>query len=230
MMDDTLPLLSGDSAEMSNINGKRSVVSQPAQRGLIATALGGFVMGAVIASAALIGVLSTTNGPKAELALPKIIQEELNYITGLGSAKGESDPLIIYTSTCKVNCGGDELGSPTTFSSSDGELEVNLDVGVTRFRSVISFNTRAYGSNGHFGVPGPTLRVKPGDTLRIHLNNQLEFPTSSVGNFEGIDAEIMSAAGTCDPYGQANMTSLHLHGLLVSVSAKADNVCRLPGA
>ena len=38
----------------------------------------------------------------------------------------------------------------------------------------ISYNTRAYYYNGQASIPGPTLRVKPGDTLTINLINNLK--------------------------------------------------------
>src|SRR5687768_9691082 len=51
----------------------------------------------------------------------------------------------------------------------------------------------AYGYNG--SLPGPTLRLRPGDRLQVELVNRLESPTN-----------------------------LHVHGLLVSPAGNGDNV------
>src|SRR5215469_2755398 len=61
-------------------------------------------------------------------------------------------------------------------------------------------------------IPGPTLIVKPGDTLTIDMINQLPAnPTNQRGGFF-----------PKDPY----TTNLHLHGLRVSPLGNADNIFR----
>jgi FtsP/CotA-like multicopper oxidase with cupredoxin domain len=81
---------------------------------------------------------------------------------------------------------------PEQLRSRDGLLEVRLEAAsgshVVAGRKV---TTLAY--NG--GLPGPTLRVKPGDTIRILLVNSLDQPTN-----------------------------LHVHGLHVSPEGNGDNV------
>ena len=101
--------------------------------------------------------------------------------------------------------------------------EVHVTLRVTPFRfeggagtggtNPINFTTRAY--NGQ--VPGPTIRVKQGGTLRITLVNALEGPAAHP-----------SAANT---FGAPNTTNLHLHGLHISPENISDNVFRavLPG-
>lgn len=44
----------------------------------------------------------------------------------------------------------------------------------TKQNGYIGLTTRAYFYNGQGSVPGPTLRVKPGDVLSITLVNRLE--------------------------------------------------------
>ncbi|OQR87117.1 hypothetical protein THRCLA_22937, partial [Thraustotheca clavata] len=62
------------------------------------------------------------------------------------------------------------LKQPTAYKSHNGVLEATLTMQTTRFQNgPVAFNTRTY--NGMF--PGPTLCVKPGDTMRITLINQL---------------------------------------------------------
>nr|WP_272902285.1 multicopper oxidase family protein [Brevibacterium daeguense] len=86
---------------------------------------------------------------------------------------------------------GDELAEPEEFTSHDGLLELDLETAPERIRigdrevSMLAFN----GS-----VPGPTLRVAPGDTVRVRLRNSLDAPTN-----------------------------LHVHGLHVSPEDNGDN-------
>ncbi|WP_002622443.1 multicopper oxidase family protein [Cystobacter fuscus] len=59
---------------------------------------------------------------------------------------------------------------------------------------------------------GPTLEVRPGDTLRILLRNQLPFKEELVGDHPHVG-----------PHG-ANVTNLHFHGMHVSPAGNSDNV------
>ncbi|MEQ1770501.1 MAG: multicopper oxidase domain-containing protein, partial [Devosia sp.] len=87
---------------------------------------------------------------------------------------------------------GAPFAEPTVLRSANGKLAVRLVAKgrLVRFGSGYRF---AYTYNG--SVPGPTLRVRPGDVLTITLVNQLDQPTN-----------------------------LHTHGLHVSPSGNADNV------
>ena len=58
--------------------------------------------------------------------------------------------------------------------SSNGALEVTLSVNAFRHNAYISYTTRAYHYNGQGSLPGPTIRVKPGDVLTVHLTNDLQ--------------------------------------------------------
>ena len=105
--------------------------------------------------------------------------------------------------------------------SHDGFLKVNLRVKLAR--NVIpgmapvgtcpddgltrDVYTRTY--NG--SIPGPTLRVRPGDTLQLRLFNQL----FGLEDIPMVDENI--------PHG-FNVTNIHLHGLHVSPRDNADNV------
>ncbi|GAA2095118.1 multicopper oxidase family protein [Microlunatus panaciterrae] len=92
---------------------------------------------------------------------------------------------------------GQELLQPRVLSSRGGSLDVRLRAapGVT----VAGRRTRALGYNGT--VPGPTLRVRPGDRLRVEFVNDLD-----------------------------SATNLHTHGLHVSPEGRSDNVFRHVGA
>lgn len=59
-----------------------------------------------------------------------------------------------------------ELQSPVAIRSVNGRLDVELTVEQFRFRSLFSFNTRAFCYDGKCSVPGPTLYCRAGDTIR----------------------------------------------------------------
>ncbi|MCK8434663.1 multicopper oxidase family protein [Streptomyces sp. D2-8] len=85
---------------------------------------------------------------------------------------------------------GQDLAQPPVLASRDGVLNVSLTAapGVR----LAGRDTQAWGYNGT--CPGPTLRVRPGDLLRVRLVNQLDQPTN-----------------------------LHTHGLHVSPRGNGDN-------
>jgi len=111
---------------------------------------------------------------------------------------------------------------PSTISSVDGELKTKLEVTQARQNGPISFNTRGY--NG--GVPGPTLIAKRGDWLKIDFSNQLEFPTQAIpaayDHSATVKLAIRTATGECMPYGEPNVTSLHVHGLHTNTDGYGD--------
>ncbi|MFK5634501.1 MULTISPECIES: multicopper oxidase family protein [unclassified Ornithinimicrobium] len=88
--------------------------------------------------------------------------------------------------------GGTELSEPEVLTSRAGQLEVRLEARLAT-HTVAGRQARTMGYNG--GVPGPTLRVRPGDTLRVELVNQLD-----------------------------HVTNLHVHGLHVSPEGTGDDV------
>lgn len=81
---------------------------------------------------------------------------------------------------------------PDVLRSEGGRLEVRLEAAMGTHR-VAGRQARTMGFNG--GVPGPTLRLRPGDTLRVELVNGLE-----------------------------QVTNLHMHGFHVSPEGNSDNV------
>ncbi len=85
---------------------------------------------------------------------------------------------------------GELLRQPEVVASRDGVLNARLAAaaGVR----LAGRDTSAWGYNGT--SPGPTLRLRPGDLLRVHLVNQLGQPTN-----------------------------MHTHGLNVSPQANGDN-------
>jgi FtsP/CotA-like multicopper oxidase with cupredoxin domain len=85
---------------------------------------------------------------------------------------------------------GLSLSQPEVLASADGLLDVHLTAaaGVR----LVGHDTSAWGFNG--SSPGPTLRLRPGDMLRVRLVNRLDQPTN-----------------------------LHTHGLHVSPHGNGDN-------
>ena len=87
---------------------------------------------------------------------------------------------------------GGQPVEPETVRSEGGLLRVRLEAAEGPL-TVGGRRATAYGYNG--GLPGPTLRLRPGDRLQIRLVNRLAAPTN-----------------------------LHVHGLVVSPEGNADNV------
>ncbi len=87
---------------------------------------------------------------------------------------------------------GVPLREPQVLRSSDGELRVTLQAAEQRLE-VAGASATVLGYND--GLPGPTLHVRPGDVLRVRLQNRL-----------------------------ARATNLHVHGLVVSPEGNGDNV------
>ncbi|GAB2453936.1 multicopper oxidase family protein [Nocardioides hungaricus] len=87
---------------------------------------------------------------------------------------------------------GELFTEPEALRSTGGLLEVRLEAALGK-HEVAGREATTLGYNG--GVPGPTLRLRPGDTLRVELVNRLD-----------------------------RVTNLHVHGLHVSPEGNGDNV------
>ena len=125
---------------------------------------------------------------------------------------------------------GDLIAQPPVFTSRNGELNVTiaLQFSVVTLAPGFSIATRTY--NG--SIPGPTLNVLPGDTLRITVVNQLrgnstktQTPSSQhrrrlVRCTRENCTTLMGGGGFHAP----NTTNLHTHGLHVSSAMGSDNV------
>ena len=86
---------------------------------------------------------------------------------------------------------GDNLTEPTVLTSAGGTLTLTLEAAAGT-GTVAGRGATTLRYNG--GVPGPTLRLRPGDHLRVDLVNHLDQPTN-----------------------------LHTHGLQVSPQGNSDN-------
>ncbi len=87
---------------------------------------------------------------------------------------------------------GATFTEPDVLRSDGGLLDVRLEAALGT-HEIAGRAATTMGFNG--GVPGPTLRLRPGDTLRVELVNRLE-----------------------------QNTNLHVHGLHVSPEGNGDNV------
>ena len=122
---------------------------------------------------------------------------------------------------------GAPLVEPEVRTSRDGLLDTTLTASVMAVP--VAGGTaimRVYEGS----YPGPTLRVRPGDTLRINLFNKLDalpagLPADSpflCDPLTGPGHAATEHAATCD-------TNLHTHGLHVSPSDNSDNIfLRIP--
>jgi hypothetical protein len=75
-----------------------------------------------------------------------------------------------------------------------------------------TLTTRAYGQGGNFSIPGPTIRMTPGQTYVLTFKNTLPYAEPSPVHNDLKDPDI---------------TNLHTHGLHVSGETPADDVTRL---
>ena len=100
---------------------------------------------------------------------------------------------LIWTLTSRpAQVTGAELAQPPEERSTDGQLQVRLEAGPGPLQ-VAGRQAAALGYNGT--IPGPTLRIRAGDALKVQLVNNL-----------------------------ARATNLHVHGLHVSPEGNGDNV------
>lgn len=112
--------------------------------------------------------------------------------------------------------------NPQPISSQNGVLETTFlvkytDPATTKIADC-PLTLRSF--NGTVG--GPTLRLKPGDTLLLHLENHLpkETPEEIEKQFQD---EASQAHIVAKPH-SFNTTNMHYHGLHVSPSGNSDNV------
>lgn len=135
--------------------------------------------------------------------------------------------------------GSQPYAEPVVLSAADGVLEVKLttrqgsatiDTAAGPVRNALLFGytiIRGTASNGRTSdadlYPGPTLNVFPGQTLIVHLENDLEDLT--IQDFS--DPAFTPAGQPVPLYPEQLRTSpfnLHTHGLHVSPSGNVDNV------
>ena len=119
--------------------------------------------------------------------------------------------------------------NPDSITSQSGLLETTIRVNYGDNQIAdCGVHLRSY--NGK--LVGPTLRVQPGDTIKIHLINELppeedsdEIGEINQGSVEGCTYEEKTQANNT-PH-NFNTTNFHTHGLHVDPNACSDNVLRV---
>eukprot|EP00928_Gymnodinium_smaydae_P061002 TRINITY_DN4501_c0_g1_i1.p1 TRINITY_DN4501_c0_g1~~TRINITY_DN4501_c0_g1_i1.p1 ORF type:complete len:494 (+),score=44.23 TRINITY_DN4501_c0_g1_i1:101-1582(+) len=96
--------------------------------------------------------------------------------------------------------------NPPSISSSNGTLQTSISIEIAS-PSIGGMSMRTRLLNGKF--PGPTLRVKPGDTMKIKFNNLLAD--------QGL-------AYVHNQFSASDESNLHFHGLHVSGELPSDDV------
>ena len=116
-------------------------------------------------------------------------------LTGAGTAAVGATGLWLTaddSNTTSIDgASADELVQPQELRSRDGVLAMNLTAAPARAR-IGTRQAVVHAFNGT--LPGPTLRIRSGDTVRVVMTNNLDTPTN-----------------------------LHVHGLHVSPEANGDN-------
>ena len=101
----------------------------------------------------------------------------------------------------------DSVGAPYVQPEVCTSLACTLTLQPTVYKGPSAkFTTRAF--NG--GIPGPTLRVAAGQTLRVVVNNAL--------------TDVDNSAVIVNNYHMVNSTNLHTHGLHVSAKPPSDDI------
>lgn len=131
---------------------------------------------------------------------------------GAAGAQGGTAPVpgCEYAPIDLATYGGAPLEDPPEIRSSGGTLTATLTVGYTG-TTIAGCPVRLRTYDG--ALVGPTLRVRPGDTLSITLDNGL--PPNPHPHPMPMDINV--------PH-DFNTTNLHTHGLHVSPSGNSDNV------
>ncbi len=121
------------------------------------------------------------------LALTAAVGAAVVAGTSLSTRPSSGAPAILAQDASPA-ASEDGFVEPMEYASEDGQLAVTLQAMTDETTTVVRM-----GYNGM--TPGPTLRMRPGDTVRVALVNALP-----------------------------EMTNIHVHGLHVSPSGNSDNI------
>ncbi len=135
----------------------------------------------------------------------------------IGNLKRIPAVLLAGWLTCTLLAAqGPEFEQPPVKQSQDGLLNVELDVKC--FQGTVDGHPDVYLRSYNGLLTGPTMRIKAGDVLRVHLSNNLSDGYCTIEK----KTDCASRGMNC-PHG-FNVTNLHTHGLHVSPSGNSDNV------
>ena len=125
----------------------------------------------------------------------------------LGESLAQGDPADLI---CPRSQPGAELEQPANLFSSKGTLEVTLHFR----RASTSAGSVRYCYLTDDGQESPTLHVKPGDRLLIHLKNELGAALKGKQRMAGCDAPVMNP----------DATNIHFHGTNTAPICHQDEV------
>lgn len=137
----------------------------------------------------ILGPLAPPSPPWLPLAPPGVRIMLLHFLV-----------IALGTRTCST-----ELTYPTEKSASSGQI--GLSMGVAPF---VNYGFNSFGYDG--AIPGPTFRMKPGESLVIQLTNNLQL------------ANNVACPTTVGEFCEAATTNLHTHGLHVSSKGIEDGL------
>jgi len=113
-----------------------------------------------------------------------------------------------------------EYVSEREAGSSRGVLNVSLELDAYAYDDgKTKFITRAFNQQ----LPGPTIRVLPGDRLIINFKNNLQDSSNALPSPQSVLLSNSNGQSTT-PYNHPNSTNLHTHGWHVSPLLGSDNV------
>jgi FtsP/CotA-like multicopper oxidase with cupredoxin domain len=115
----------------------------------------------------------------------------------------------------------EELVEPEVRSSRDGLLDTTLTCSV---ESVPIAGQTAIMNVYEGSAPAPTLRVRPGDRLRVNLVNSLDDVPPGLPSTSPFLCSPVSLHTVVGDHGSTCDTNLHVHGFHVSPSDNSDNI------
>lgn len=152
---------------------------------------------------------------------------QVGYSQQAASSIQQAPPISAAQSTgAATQIAGNAFSQPNEIHSVGGVLNVTLNLAVAP-NTVAGRVLQTANYNGL--IPGPTLRVQPGEVLKIRLVNNLTLagappPTQKVVDCGNRPAHMFhSPFGPLDPVTFLH-TNLHTHGLQVSPQNNGDNV------
>ena len=135
----------------------------------------------------------------------------------LAASAGETDP-------CSRPPIGSEVAEPEDLRSRDGVLKLRLTVRNHRERDGSTRYCYLLGD----GAQAPTLRLKPGDTLVLTLENQLsDLADAATSHSPHMHAKVSGRGDPCSSAAMSSIsTNLHFHGLTVPPVCHQDEVLK----
>jgi FtsP/CotA-like multicopper oxidase with cupredoxin domain len=142
--------------------------------------------------------------------------------TGVAALGGGGRGLILPWFDFGRAAAAKELIEPEVRASRDGLLDTKLELGVM---PVPVAGGKPIMAVYEGSLPGPTLRICPGDRLRINLVNMLNVLPDGLPDNSPLICSTTNATGhTLGEHGTTCDTNLHVHGLHVSPSDNSDNI------